>query len=317
MTQSLRHKKITVVTPCFNEEANVAEVYRQVKEVFAGLPQYEYEHIFIDNASTDKTVGILNDLASRDRSLKIIVNARNFGYVRSPFYAVLQAEGDAVVTFVADLQDPAILIKDFIKKWEEGYKIVIGIINESNENSLMFGIRKFYYYLVKKCAEVELINHFNGFGLYDKQIVEILRKFDDPYPYFRGLISEVGFPRAEIKYTQTKREKGKSVSNFYTLYDVAMLGFVSHSKLPLRLASFIGFGASIISFFLGLAYLIYKLLFWYSFELGLAPLIIGLFFFASIQLFFIGVIGEYIGAIYTQVRKRPLVVEKERVNFDQ
>ena len=316
MTQSLRHKKITVVTPCFNEEANVAEVYRQVKEVFAGLPQYEYEHIFIDNASTDKTVGILNDLASRDRSLKIIVNARNFGYVRSPFYAVLQAEGDAVVTFVADLQDPAILIKDFIKKWEEGYKIVIGIINESNENSLMFGIRKFYYYLVKKCAEVELINHFNGFGLYDKQIVEILRKFDDSYPYFRGLISEVGFPRAEIKYTQTKREKGKSVSNFYTLYDVAMLGFVSHSKLPLRLASFIGFGASIISFFLGLAYLIYKLLFWYSFELGLAPLIIGLFFFASIQLFFIGVIGEYIGAIYTQVRKHPLVIERERINFD-
>ena len=316
MTQSLRHKKITVVTPCFNEEANVAEVYRQVKEVFAGLPQYEYEHIFIDNASTDKTVGILNDLASRDRSLKIILNARNFGYIRSPFYAVLQAEGDATVTFVADLQDPAILIKDFIKKWEEGYKIVIGIINESNENSLMFGIRKFYYYLVKKCAEVELINHFNGFGLYDKQIVEILRKFDDPYPYFRGLISEVGFPRAEIKYAQTKREKGKSVSNFYTLYDVAMLGFVSHSKLPLRLASFIGFGASIISFFLGLAYLIYKLLFWYSFELGLAPLIIGLFFFASIQLFFIGVIGEYIGAIYTQVRKHPLVIERERINFD-
>jgi len=316
MTQSLRHKKITVVTPCFNEEANVAEVYRQVKEVFAGLPQYEYEHIFIDNASTDKTVGILKDLASRDRSLKIIVNARNFGYIRSPFYAVLQAEGDATVTFVADLQDPAILIKDFIKKWEEGYKIVIGIINESNENSLMFGIRKFYYYLVKKCAEVELINHFNGFGLYDKQIVETLRKFDDLYPYFRGLISEVGFPRAEIKYTQTKREKGKSVSNFYTLYDVAMLGFVSHSKLPLRMASFIGFGASLVSFLLGIVYLIYKLLFWYSFELGLAPLVIGLFFFSSIQLFFIGVIGEYIGAIYTQVRKRPLVVEKERINFD-
>ena len=316
MTQSSRHKKITVVTPCFNEEANVAEVYRQVKEVFAGLPQYEYEHIFIDNASTDKTVGILKDLAARDRSLKIIINARNFGYVRSPFYAVLQAEGDAVVTFVADLQDPAILIKDFIKKWEEGYKIVIGIINESNENSLMFGIRKFYYYLVKKCAEVELINHFNGFGLYDKQIVETLRKFDDLYPYFRGLISEVGFPRAEIKYTQTKREKGKSVSNFYTLYDVAMLGFVSHSKLPLRMASFIGFGASLVSFLLGIVYLIYKLLFWYSFELGLAPLVIGLFFFSSIQLFFIGVIGEYIGAIYTQVRKRPLVVEKERINFD-
>lgn len=309
-------KKITVVTPCFNEEANVAEAYRQVKGVFSGLQQYEYEHIFIDNASTDKTVDILKDLAQRDRSLKIIVNTRNFGYIRSPFYAILQAKGDAVVTFVSDLQDPSVLIKDFVKKWEDDYKVVVGVKNKSDESPLMFAVRKLYYSIIKKFAEVEQIKNFNGFGLYDKQFVDELRKLDDPYPYLRGLVSDIGFSYAEIEYTQAERKRGKSKSNFYALYDAAMLGFVSHSKLPLRLASFIGFGASVISFVLGLIYLMYKLLFWHSFELGLAPLIIGLFFFASIQLFFIGVIGEYIGAIYTQVRKRPLVVEKERVNFD-
>ena len=317
MTQSLRHKKITVVTPCFNEEANVAEVYRQVKEVFAGLPQYEYEHIFIDNASTDKTADILKSLAVHDSFLKIIVNARNFGHIRSPFYAFLQARGDAVVALKADLQDPPILIKDFIKKWEEGYKIVVGVKSKSYENLLMSAIRKLYYNIISKFAEIDQIKNFDGFGLYDRKFVEELRRFDDPYPYFRGLVSEVGFSRAEIEYIQAERKNGKSKNNFYTLYDMAMLGFVSHSKLPLRLASFIGFGASIISFLLGLVYFIYKLFFWYSFELGLAPLIIGLFFFASIQLFFIGVIGEYIGAIYTQVRKRPLVIERERINFDQ
>ena len=247
--------------------------------------------------------------------MKIIVNTRNFGHIRSPFHAFLQARGDAVVIMAADLQDPPALLKDFVMKWEEGYKVVVGVKNKSDENPLMFAVRKLYYNLIKKFAEVEQIKNFNGFGLYDKQFVDELRKLNDPYPYFRGLIVEVGFPHIEIKYTQAKRERGRSNNNFYTLYDMAMLGFVSHSKLPLRLASFIGFGASIISFFLGVIYLIYKLLFWYSFELGLAPLVIGLFFFSSIQLFFIGVIGEYIGAIYTQVRKRPWVVEKERINF--
>ena len=317
MIQSSRHKKITVVSACFNEQENIKEVYRQIGDVFAVLPQYEYEHVFIDNASTDETVNILKSIAEKDSRVKIIVNTRNFGHIRSPFYALLRAKGDAVVTFVADLQDPAVLIKGFVKKWEEGYKIVIGTINESDESALMFAVRKLYYNLIKKFAEVEQIKNFNGFGLYDQRFIEELRKLDDPYPYFRGLVSEIGFPRYEIEYKQTERKKGKSKNNFYTLYDMAMLGFVSHSKLPLRLASFIGFGASLVSFLLGVVYLTYKLFFWYSFELGLAPLIIGLFFFASIQLFFIGVIGEYIGAIYTQVRKRPLVVEKERVNFDQ
>ena len=316
MSQS-RNKRVSIILACLNEQDNVEAMYSQIKNIFVELPHYDYECIFIDNASTDKTVDILKSMAKDDSHIKIIVNSRNFGHIRSPFHAFLQAQGDAVVTLAADLQDPPALIKDFVKKWEEGYKIVIGVKNESDENALMFFIRKLYYNLIKKFAEVEQIKNFNGFGLYDQRFIEELRKLDDPYPYFRGLISEIGFPRHEIEYKQTKRKSGKSKNNFYTLYDMAMLGFVSHSKLPLRLASFIGFGASIISFFLGLAYLIYKLFFWYSFELGLAPLIIGLFFFASIQLFFIGVIGEYIGAIYTQVRKRPLVVEKERVNFDQ
>ena len=310
-------KKITVVSACFNELENIAAACQQIRGVFAELPQYDYEHIFIDNASIDGTADVLRDISGKDSHVKVIINTRNFGHIRSPFYVLLQSKGDAVVTYVADLQDPAALIKDFIKKWEEGYKIVIGVKNESDENQVMFAIRKLYYNMIKKFAEIEQIKNFSGFGLYDQRFIEELRKLEDPYPYFRGLISEVGFQRYEIEYKQAKRRKGRSKNNFYTLYDMAMLGFVSHSKLPLRLASFIGFGASIISFFLGLAYLIYKLLFWYSFELGLAPLIIGLFFFSSIQLFFIGVIGEYIGAIYTQVRKRPLVVEKERVNFDQ
>src|SRR3989344_8316533 len=297
MSQS-RNKRVSIILACLNEQDNVEAMYSQIKNIFVELPHYDYECIFIDNASTDKTVDILKSMAKNDSHIKIIVNSRNFGHIRSPFHAFLQAQGDAVVTLAADLQDPPALIKDFVKKWEEGYKIVIGVKNESDENALMFFIRKLYYNLIKKFAEVEQIKNFNGFGLYDQRFIEELRKLDDPYPYFRGLISEIGFPRYEIEYKQTKRKSGRSKNNFYTLYDMAMLGFVSHSKLPLRLASFIGFGASIISFFLGLAYLIYKLLFWYSFELGLAPLIIGLFFFASIQLFFIGVIGEYIGAIY-------------------
>ena len=310
-------KKITVVSACFNELENIAAACQQIRGVFAELPQYDYEHIFIDNASIDGTADVLRDISGKDSHVKVIINTRNFGHIRSPFYVLLQSKGDAVVTYVADLQDPAALIKDFIKKWEEGYKIVIGVKNESDENQVMFAIRKLYYNMIKKFAEIEQIKNFSGFGLYDQRFIEELRKLEDPYPYFRGLISEVGFQRYEIEYKQAKRRKGRSKNNFYTLYDMAMLGFVSHSKLPLRLASFIGFGASLVSFLLGVVYLTYKLFFWYSFELGLAPLIIGLFFFASIQLFFIGVIGEYIGAIYTQVRKRPLVVEKERVNFDK
>ena len=306
---------ISVVTPCYNEEENVEEVYAQVKAVFSDLPQYRYEHIFIDNASTDNTVAILKKLAAADYNLKIIVNIKNFGWIRSPHYGLLQAHGDAVVLVVSDLQDPPALIKEFLQKWEEGKAIVVGVKNQSEENPVMFAVRKFYYNLIKKLSDIEQIKNFTGFGLYDQKFIAILRALKDPYPYFRGLITEIGFDRAEIPYVQPTRKKGRASSNFYALYDMAMLGFVNHSKIPLRLASFIGFGMSVVSFIVGIFYLIYKLLFWYRFEAGLAPLTIGIFFFSAVQLFFIGILGEYIGAIYTQVRERPLVIEKERVNF--
>lgn len=312
----MQNKLISVVTPCYNEEENVEDVYAAVKAIFEGLKDYDYEHIFIDNSSEDNTVSILKSIAKIDRNVKIIVNTRNFGHIRTGCHALMQARGDAVINLVCDLQEPPALIKDFIKKWEEGYKVVIGIKNKSNENPVMFAVRRVYYNLIKKIADVEQIKNFIGFGLYDRQFIDALKKFDDPYPYFRGMITEIGFKRAEIEYTQAARKKGKSKNNFYTLYDMAMLGFVNHSKVPLRLASFVGFGMSTLSFVVALVYLVRKLLYWQEFQLGLAPLIIGIFLFVSVQLFFIGILGEYIGAIYTQVKKRPLVIEKERINFD-
>lgn len=309
-------KLISIITPCFNEEENVAEACRQVKEIFAGLPEYEFEHIFIDNDSKDNTVKILKDIAKEDKRVKIIVNTRNFGPACSPYHALLQMRGDAAVILVADLQDPPALIKEFIKKWEEGFKIVIGIKDKSDENPIMFAIRKLYYNILKRIAETDQIKNFQGFGLYDRKFIDILKKFDEPRPYFRGMISEVGFPRAELKYTQAERKRGKTKNNFYALYDAAMLGFVNLSRVPLRLASFIGFGMSIVSFIIAVVYLIRKLLFWEGFQLGLAPLVVGIFFLGSVQLFFIGILGEYIGAIYIQVKNRPLVIEKERINFD-
>jgi glycosyltransferase involved in cell wall biosynthesis len=309
-------KLISIVTACYNEEENVTEIYTQVKNVFDDLENYTYEHIFIDNASEDKTAHILREIASADKKVKVIVNARNFGHIRSPYHAILQAKGDAVISICADLQDPPSLIKDFIKKWEEGFKVVVGVKNKSEENPVMFFIRKLYYDLIQKYAETEQIKNFTGFGLYDKDFVDILRKLDEPYPYFRGLITEMGFERAEIKFVQPKRKKGITKNNFYTLYDMAMLGFVNHSKVPLRMATFIGFSVALFSLLVALSYFVYKIIFWQSFEVGMAPMVIGVFFFASVQLFFIGIIGEYIGAIYTQVKGRPLVVEKERINFD-
>jgi glycosyltransferase involved in cell wall biosynthesis len=309
-------KQISIVTACFNEEENVKELYEQVKTVFADLPRYEYEHIFIDNASNDRTVAILKEIAQKDRRVKIIVNTRNFGHIRSPFHALMQAKGDAVISIVADLQDPPIMIKEFIKKWEEGYKIVIGVKTQSEESQIFFAIRKAYYNLVGRLSEIELIKNFTGFGLYDQKVIEILRSIEDPYPYFRGLICDIGFERAVIEYVQPSRKRGFTKNNFYTLYDMAMLGITNHSKVPLRLATMTGFIVALISLLVALGYFGYKLIFWENFQVGMAPLVIGLFFFSSVQLFFIGVIGEYVGAIHTQVLKRPLVVEKERVNFD-
>lgn len=308
-------KRISIVTPCYNEEDNVEEVYTQVKAIFSQLEGYDYEQIFIDNASKDQTVGILKGIASKDKNVKIIVNARNFGHIRSPYHALLQASGDAAILLVADLQDPPSLIKDFIQKWEEGYKVVLGVKHQSEESPAMFLVRRMYYNFINRVSEIELTKNNTGFGLYDKQVLTILKEINDPYPYFRGLISDIGFESYKIEYVQPARKRGITKNNFYTLYDIAMLGITNHSKIPLRLAALLGFAMSALSFLVAIGYLIAKLIFWNYFSLGIAPLVIGLFLFSSVQLFFIGIIGEYIGSIHTQVLKRPLVTEKERINF--
>ena len=293
----------------------MGELCSRIEEVFRYLPDYDYEVIFIDNASTDRTVEVLREIASRNNRIKVIVNARNFGALRSGSHALMQAYGDAVVAMASDLQDPPHLIRDFIAKWEEGYKIVLAIKTESEESRIVYFLRTIYYNAVKRLASIELIAHSTGFGLYDKKMMDVFRQMNDPYPYFRGLISEIGFPIAKIPFKQPVRKRGISKSNFYSLYDIAMLGFTSHSKVPLRLAAMLGFAMSLLSLLTALGYFIFKLIFWESFPVGQAPIVIGLFLFASVQLFFIGILGEYIGAIHTQVLRRPLVVEQERINF--
>lgn len=303
------------MTPCLNEEANVLECYQRIKKIFDQLPDYNYEHIYIDNASTDKTVDLIKQIVTKDKNIKLIVNSRNFGHIRSPFYGLLKAKGDAVMLLASDLQDPPELIPDLIRKWEEGHKIVVGVKDQSDESALMFAIRKFYYQMASKIANVALIKNFTGFGLYDQSVIKILQNIDDPYPYFRGLISEIGFDIAEVNFTQPTRKRGVTKNNFYTLYDMAMLGITSYSKIPIRLATMAGFGLSLLSFLMAIIFIFFKLFFWQHFSMGVAPILIGLFFFSSVQLFFIGLLSEYIGAIHTQVLKRPLVIEKERVNF--
>ncbi len=308
-------KLISIVTPCFNEEENVRDVYQQVKDVFVQMPDYRYEHIFIDNSSTDKTASILKEIAKNDFNVKVIINSRNFG-VMNGYYALLQSKGDAVIQVVADLQDPPSMIKELIKKWADGYKIVLAVKNKSEESPIMFAIRQLYYKIYNKVSNIQIITNFCGFGLYDKAIIDILKKIDDPYPDLRSLIGEIGFEKAILNYKQRIRQKGKTKNNFYNLYDQAMLGITRDSIIPLRLASFIGFSVAAVNLLVATGYFIYKLLYWQSFQLGIAPLVIGIFFFGGVQLFFLGVIGEYIGAIFTQVKKRPLVIEKERINFD-
>lgn len=311
-------KKISVVASCYNEEENVEDLYVRVKEQLDKFKdKYDYEIILVDNCSIDGTKEKLKNLASKDKKLKVIINARNFGHIRSPFYAMMQATGDAVVFMASDLQDPPELISEFIKKWEEGYKTVMGVRNKSNENFFVSAIRDFFYFFIEEIADdnTVMIKNFTGFGLYDKKVMDVAKEMDDPYPYFRGLISEIGFEKAVVEFTQPKRKNGKTKNNFYTMYDNAMIGITKHSKVPLRLMTFTGFIFSLVSMLIAFVYLVYKLLFWQHFEMGMAPVVIGLFFFSSVQLFSMGILGEYVGAIYTRVNKKPLVVEKERINF--
>lgn len=310
-------KKVSIVLPCYNEEENIDALYLRLQKVTATLVNYDFEFIFIDNCSQDSTPNLLKNLASKDHRVKAIINVRNFGHIRSPYYAMMQSSGDATILMATDLQDPPEMITEFINKWEDGYKVVAAIKPVSQESKIMFQIRKSYYRFINRISEAKLIQNFTGFGLYDKKVIDTLKKLEDPYPYFRGLISELGFRVAEIPFNQPRRVRGITKNNFYTLYDIAMLGITSHSKVPLRLATIFGFGLSILSFALSIVFLILKLLFWKSFSMGVAPILIGVFFFASVQLFFIGILGEYIMAIHTQVLRRPLVVEEERINFTQ
>lgn len=308
-------KRITIITPCYNEALNVQEVHRRVMEVASQLPEYDFEHLFIDNASKDDTVAVLRSMAAEDATVKVIVNARNVGADRSSMHAFLQAQGDAVGCLAADLQDPPELFMDMIRDWEKGIPIAVGIKNTSDENGLMYRIRTTYYRLIARLTNVEVLEHFTGFGLYDRSVVEHIRNdFRDPYPYFRGMIAELGLPYKKFFYNQKRRERGITSNNFYTLYDLAMLGITNLSKVPLRMVTFFGFISAFISFVVGLFYLGYKLVFWKHFSVGIAPVVLGLFFLGSVQLIALGIIGEYVGSIHTFVLNRPLVTEKERIN---
>lgn len=310
-------KLISIVTACYNEEENVEKLYEAVKEVMESeLHKYNYEHIFIDNASSDQTVHILKKIASKDKRIKLIVNSRNYGHMRSPVHGMFQASGDATILIVADLQDPPEMIPLFVEKWEKGDDIVLAIKESSEESKLMFSIRKLYYGILSKLSEIEIFQNFTGFGLYDKKVMSAIKQLKDPYPFFRGMVAEVGFQVAKLNYTQPVRKRGATKNNLYSLYDIGILGIISNSKIPLRVAIFTGFIFGILSLFIGIGYFIAKLLYWDTMSFGMAPLIIINSFMFSIMLFFIGIVGEYIGAIYTQLLNRPLVFEKERVNFE-
>ena len=310
-------KVISIVSGCYNEEGNLQEFYDRIIKVMNQFPQYSYEIIIADNCSTDGSRDILRRIASGDDNFKVIFNANNFGPIRSGYNAFLQASGDAVVLMSSDLQDSPELITDLIRKWEDGYQVVVAIKSQSKENQLTFFLRRCYYRLLSKIADTgDLLMNFTGFGLYDRRFMNALKKYNEPVPYFRGLVSKIGFRRTEIEFIQPQRKHGMSKHSFFTLYDVAMSGFVSHSKLPLRLATFSGFCLAGISLIIALVYFVYKLLYWDTFSLGLAPLVIGIFFFSAVQLIFTGIVGEYVGAILTQVKNHPLAIEDEKLNFE-
>lgn len=308
---------LSVVMPCYNEEGNVAEAVAQVRSVMASLPEFDYEHLFIDNASTDKTVDALRRLCAEDRRVKVIVNSRNFGHIRSPTYGLMAAAGVAAVILPSDLQEPPSLIPALVAEWQKGHRSVLTVKRSVQESFVLANIRRVYYHLINRLSDVELVKNATGFGLYDASVIATLRELNDPYPYLRGLICEIGAPVGRVYYDQQRRTRGITKNNFYTLYDIAMLGITSHSKVPLRLATLMGFSLSALSLLAAIGYLIAKLLFWPQFPLGTAPLLIGVFTISSVQLFFIGLLGEYIGTIHTQILRRPLVIEQTRINFDR
>lgn len=314
----MKKKKISVVIPTYNEEGNVVPLAKAVSQVMEGeLPEYDYEILFIDNHSQDNTQALLRGLCAENKHIKAIFNVKNFGQARSPVYGMKQAYGDCVIRMCADFQDPVDMIVQFVREWEKGHKIVIGVKKSSKEKRIMYWIRGCYYKLIKKITDIDHIEQYTGFGLYDKKFVDVVRQLHDPMPYLRGIVAELGFDYKAIPYTQPKRRAGKTKNNFYSLYDIAMIGITSYSKVVMRLATFVGFFVAGCSFLAGLVYLILKLMYWERFSAGVAPMLIGVFFLGALQLFFIGFMGEYVLSINSRVLDRPLVVEEERLNFDE
>jgi Glycosyltransferases involved in cell wall biogenesis len=317
MNEQERRKVISIMIPCYNEEENARQIYQAVKnELETSLPQYDYEILFIDNKSKDHTREIIRDICAHDQKVRAIFNCRNFGQFNSPYYGILNTSGDCTITICADFQDPVEMIPKFVHEWEQGYKIVCGIKTSSKENRLVYGLRSAYYKIIKRMSQVDQIEHFTGFGLYDKSFVNTLRDLRDPTPFIRGIVAELRPERKEIAYEQPKRKAGKTHNNWYSLYDAAMLSFTSYTKIGLRLAVFAGGIFSCLGLLVALVYLIMKLIFWDRFIAGQAPILIGIFLLGAIQLFFIGLLGEYILSINNRVMNRPLVVEEERLNFD-
>lgn len=311
-------KTISIVVPCYNEEENVGALAAAIRETFRrSLPEYAYELIFIDNDSADRTRDIIRQLCAEDGGIKGIFNAKNFGQFNSPYYAMLQSTGDCTILMAADFQDPVEMIPQYVKEWEAGYKIVIGIKKSSQENKFMYWLRGCYYKMIKRLSDVEQIEQFTGFGLYDAKFIKVLRDLDDPTPFLRGIVAELGFRRKEIPYEQPLRRAGKTSNNFYKLYDAAMLSITSYTKVGLRLATIFGSICCGVSMLVAVVYLVMKLVYWDRFVAGMAPLLIGMCFLGSVQIFFIGMVGEYILSINSRVMKRPLVIEEERINFDE
>jgi glycosyltransferase involved in cell wall biosynthesis len=309
-------KKVSILIPCYNEEENVVPMSEAIVNLFEKeLTQYDYELMFIDNDSNDGTRALLRNICAQNPKIKAIFNAKNFGQFNSPYYGILQTTGDCTISMVCDFQDPIELIPRYLEEWEKGYKIVIGIKTSSKENKIMYHLRSLYYKLIKKFSNVEQIEHFTGSGLYDRDFVKVLRDLNDPTPFLRGIVAELGYKRKEIPYEQPQRRAGKTHNNFYTLYDAAMLSITSYTKVGLRLCTFLGLGCGVISFIFGVIYLIMKLVYWSNFAAGMAPVTIGMFFLGSVQLFFLGFLGEYILSMNQRIMNRPLVIEEERINF--
>lgn len=310
-------KKISITIPCYNEEENVYPLHDALVEMFErDLPNYEYELLYIDNCSSDRTREFLKELGKQDKHVKAILNAKNFGQFNSPYYGMMQTTGDCTILMAADFQDPVEMVPEYVAEWEKGYKIVIGRKTSSKESSIVYHLRSLYYKMIKKFSEVEQIEHFTGFGLYDKDFIDVLRNLKDPTPFLRGIVAELGYKRKEIPYEQPQRRAGKTHNNWYSLYDAAMLSFTSYTKIGLRLATFIGIFVGTLSLIIAVVYLIMKLVFWDTFSAGMAPVVIGMFFLGAVQLFFLGFMGEYILSMNQRIMNRPLVVEEERINFD-